>query len=188
MHKLTSGMNKEETHCLVSQSNEATPRLPLLRFISMIDRLGNYCLHLRNRHFFLIDAFAFAFIPLFALSLRLDSALGFILTFERYQADLMLITLLFMVIKLTVFLSGGFYKQYWRYASIDELSHVAVLTGSAVILQTLSFAVLKSLSIVSLPRSLPFLDGLLSLLIIGGIRFSVRALERKKQRGGYLGT
>ena len=149
----------------------------------MIDRLGNYCLHLRNRHFFLIDAFAFAFIPLFALSLRLDSALGFILTFDRYQADLMLITLLFMVIKLTVFLSGGFYKQYWRYASIDELSHVAVLTGSAVILQTLSFAVLKSLSIVSLPRSLPFLDGLLSLLIIGGIRFSVRALERKKQRG-----
>lgn len=148
----------------------------------MIDRLGNYCLHLRNRHFLLVDIIAFAFIPLFALSLRLDSALGFILTFERYQADLLLVTLLFMVIKLTVFLSGGFYKHYWRYASIDELSNVAVLTGSSVILQTLAFAVLKSLSILSLPRSLPFLDGLLTLLIIGGIRFSVRAIERKKRQ------
>ncbi len=148
----------------------------------MIDRLGNYCLHLRNRHFLLVDVVAFAFIPLFALSLRLDSALGFILTFERYQADLFLVTLLFMVIKLTVFLSGGFYKHYWRYASIDELSNVAVLTGSSVILQTLAFAVLKSLSILSLPRSLPFLDGLLTLLIIGGIRFSVRAIERRKRQ------
>lgn len=148
----------------------------------MIDRLGNYCLHLRNRHFFLVDVFAFAFIPLFALSLRLDSALSFILTFERYQADLLLVTLLFMVIKLTVFLSGGFYKHYWRYASIDELSNVAVLTGASVILQTLAFAVLKSLSILSLPRSLPFLDGLLTLLIIGGMRFSIRAIERRKRR------
>lgn len=148
----------------------------------MIDRLGNYCLHLRNRHFLLVDVIAFSFIPLFALSLRLDSALGFILTFERYQADLLLVTLLFMVIKLTVFLSGGFYKHYWRYASIDELSNVAVLTGSSVILQTLAFAVLKSLSILSLPRSLPFLDGLLTLLIIGGIRFSVRAIERRKRQ------
>lgn len=148
----------------------------------MIDRLGHYCLHLRNRHFFLVDVFSFALIPLFALSLRLDTALGFVLTFERYQSDLILVTLLFMVIKLTVFLSGGFYKHYWRYASIDELSNVAVLTGSAVILQTLSFAVLKSLSLIALPRSLPFLDGLITLLLIGGSRFSVRALERKKQR------
>ncbi|WP_299484614.1 nucleoside-diphosphate sugar epimerase/dehydratase [Acaryochloris sp. IP29b_bin.137] len=151
----------------------------------MIDRLGNYCLHLRNRHFFLIDVFAFAFIPLFALSLRLDSALGFVLTFERYQSDLMLATVLFMMIKLTVFLSGGLYKHYWRYASIDELSNIAVLTGSAVILQILSFAVLKSLSVLSLPRSLPFLDGLLTLLVIGSIRFSIRALERKKRQSEF---
>ena len=130
----------------------------------------------------LIDVFILAFIPLFALSLRLDNALGFVLAFERYQADLILVTLLFMVIKLTVFLSGGFYKHYWRYASIDELINIAVLTGSSVILQTLAFAVLKSLAILSLPRSLPFLDGLLTLLIIGGIRFSIRALERNKLR------
>jgi FlaA1/EpsC-like NDP-sugar epimerase len=165
---------------------ETAPRLALLRFISMIDRLGNYSFHLRNRHFFLIDTFLFALVPLFALSLRLDSAIGFILTFKRYQLDLLLVTLLFMVIKLTVFLSGGFYKHYWRYASIDELSNVAVLTSAAVILQTLAFAVLKSFSIISLPRSLPFLDGLVTLLLIGGIRFSVRALARNKQRSDTL--
>lgn len=165
---------------------EAAPRLALLRFISMIDRLGNYSFHLRNRHFFLIDTFLFALVPLFALSLRLDSAIGFILTFKRYQLDLLLVTVLFMVIKLTVFLSGGFYKHYWRYASIDELSNVAVLTSAAVILQTLAFAVLKSFSIISLPRSLPFLDGLVTLLLIGGIRFSVRALARSKQRSDTL--
>ncbi|NJM64457.1 MAG: polysaccharide biosynthesis protein [Acaryochloris sp. RU_4_1] len=152
----------------------------------MIDRLGNYSFHLRNRHFFLIDTFLFALVPLFALSLRLDSAIGFILTFKRYQLDLLLVTVLFMVIKLTVFLSGGFYKHYWRYASIDELSNVAVLTSAAVILQTLAFAVLKSFSIISLPRSLPFLDGLVTLLLIGGIRFSVRALARSKQRSDTL--
>ncbi|NJK41899.1 MAG: polysaccharide biosynthesis protein, partial [Acaryochloridaceae cyanobacterium SU_2_1] len=95
----------------------------------MINRISSTRFYFRNRHFLSIDLFLFAFTPLWALALRIDTDLGLVLNRPGYQADLLLIILLFSVIKLTVFLWGGLYRHYWRYASIDELSSVAILTG-----------------------------------------------------------
>lgn len=147
----------------------------------MIDTLSKKLLKLKNRHFFVIDAISFLITPLLALELRLDS-LGAI---SSYTRALVIVTLLFLVVKLSVFFTLGFYKRYWRYASIDELTQIVTLTAIAITLQTVVFSCLhyhNSFLIGSLPRSLPLLDGLLSLLFVGGLRFSIRDLAIASQQ------
>ena len=147
----------------------------------MIFTLSKKLIELRNRHFFFIDAIIFSFTPLLALILRLDGSVDF----APFKTGLSAIIVLFLTIKLSVFVALGFYKRYWRYASMDELTQIAKATTIAAILQTLIFLTLyflNSFGIEKLPRSLPLLDGLLSLLLIGGLRFSIRELERINQK------
>jgi FlaA1/EpsC-like NDP-sugar epimerase len=138
---------------------------------------------LRNRHFLVLDIIIFAVTPLLALSLRLDTSLGFILSLQKYQESLFIATALFTGIKLIIALSFGLYKHYWRYAGVDELVKIATLMGVAVVFQALLFNVLQSISILDLPRSLPIIDGLLTLLLVGASRFGVRVIARSQQRG-----
>jgi FlaA1/EpsC-like NDP-sugar epimerase len=143
--------------------------------------LSGKLLKLRNRHLFCLDIVIFSLTPLLALILRLDGNLGI----QDYLSDLSIITALFILIKISVFWSLGFYRRYWRYASIEELIYVIVLTASAVVVQAIVFDVLDStvpLAVDELPHSLPFIDGLLSCVFIGGLRFSFRVTERIKQR------
>ena len=147
----------------------------------MVLRLDTYLLKLRNRHFFLIDALSFVLIPFLALSLRLD---GFVDP-SFYYPSLLMAMILFMAVKLTVLLLFGFYRHYWQYAGVDELLLVSGVMTAAVIVQTFLFFILGipfNEGTQLLPRSLPIIDGLLSLLFVGGIRFSVRAMDRASQR------
>jgi FlaA1/EpsC-like NDP-sugar epimerase len=163
----------------------------LLFFIShwlaqkTLNLVSSKLLKLRNRHLFVFDVIIFSITPLLALILRLDGNLAL----QPYLSDLAIATTLFLVIKISIFLSFGFYRRYWRYASIEELLYVAVLTTAAVIIQAIFFDTLKYIlptSVDELPESLPFIDGLLSFIAIGGFRFSFRVLERLKQRRLHL--
>jgi FlaA1/EpsC-like NDP-sugar epimerase len=138
-------------------------------------------LKLRNRHFLIIDFSVFLITPLLALAIRLDE----LFTLAPYVYGLTQATILFLAVKLLVFYRCGFYKRYWRYASIDELQQMATLTVAAIALQTLlfnAFYYLTDFPINSLPRSLPLLDGILSFLFVGGVRFSVPAVAKLRQR------
>lgn len=138
-------------------------------------------LKLRNRHLFFVDVFIFSITPLIALLLRHDGRLDI----NFYAESLAIATGLFLAIKVAVFWSLGFYRRYWRYASIEELVYVGVLTTAAVIVQVILFNTLKfvlPVSVSGLPKSLPFIDGLLTCLMIGGLRFSFRVTERLQQR------
>jgi FlaA1/EpsC-like NDP-sugar epimerase len=96
-------------------------------------------LELRNRHFFIVDVIIFLLTPLLALILRLDGSVEL----DSYKLGLAVVTVLFLTVKLSVFITQGFYKRYWRYASRDELIQIAVLTASTVVLHSLfQFAVL----------------------------------------------
>lgn len=143
---------------------------------AMINTLSRGLLRLSNRHFILTDAIAFLIIPGLALGLRLDN----LFVFHLYEYNLVVVTILFLIVKLSVLWGFGFYKRYWRYASIDELTQIIISMIAAVILQSLLFYALHSKSdfVSNLPRSLPLLDGMLSLIFVGGLRFSVRAVER----------
>jgi FlaA1/EpsC-like NDP-sugar epimerase/EAL domain-containing protein (putative c-di-GMP-specific phosphodiesterase class I) len=145
----------------------------------MVNKLLKRLLRLNNGHFLIIDAIIFAIAPLLALVLRLDGQFDI----GTYKSSLLLATVIFLTTKISLFYSCGVYKRYWRYASIDELNQLSLLMLGAVILQTLVFYMLHQSGIVPvyIPRSLPLLDGILSLLMMGGTRFSLRATERIKQ-------
>lgn len=147
----------------------------------MINTLSKRLLQLSNRHFMLIDAIVFLITPVLALALRLEDFVDI----AQYKVDLIVVTILFLAVKLSVLYGFGFYRSCWRYASIDELTQVTMLMAAAVVLQTLSFYLLDYWSdfpVKNLPRSLPLLDGMLSLMFVGGVRFSIRAVERVSQR------
>lgn len=149
----------------------------------MINSLLSKLLKLRNSHLFIVDMIIFSITPLLALLLRLDGDLDL----QAYILELAIATTLFLIVKLSVFSSFGFYRRYWRYASIEELIYIAMLMVGAVVIQIMLFDILTNILnqfpfIDTLPRSLPFIDGLLSCIFIGALRFSVRAVERVSQR------
>lgn len=149
-------------------------------FPKLINSSLSKLLKLRNTHLFIFDIIVFLITPLLALLLRLDGYIE-----KTHISELGIATILFLAVKLTVFWSFGFYRRYWRYASVEELTYIAMLMVGAVIVQTLSFDILRGTEpfvINNLPRSLPFIDGLLSCIFIGALRFSFRVVERFSQR------
>lgn len=144
-------------------------------------------LNLNNRHFFVLDGIIFCLTPLMAIILRLDN----LTALKEYRNGLILATVVFTLVKLTVFTIGGFYKRYWKYASVDELIEIAGLTVTAAIAETVVLSIIQytfgaELELYIVPRSLPLLDGILTFVSIGAIRFSVRAAERKdRQRKNF---
>lgn len=136
---------------------------------------------LRNRHFFVLDAFAFLCIPIIAVAIRMDGNVDL----SRFGFGLLSIMLTFTVIKLSLFYFSGMYQRYWRYASVDEVAYIGIITGIAIIFQTIAFIALyhiEFLPFADIPRSVPLIDGMLSFLYVGGIRFSVRLTERARER------
>jgi FlaA1/EpsC-like NDP-sugar epimerase len=143
--------------------------------------LKNVLFRLRNRHFLALDALLFLCVPALALALRLDR----LLPPPHYYASLVVVTLLFAAVKLLTFYLAGLYSRYWRYASIDELVQLTGAASLAFCLQIVLFVgVLQPTGAVAadFPRSLPLLDGLLTLLLTGSVRYSVRVAERLRQR------
>ncbi len=144
-------------------------------------------LNLRNKHLLVCDICLLAITPLLALMIRLDGDFSL----NAYIKELGTTTILFLAVKLTLFWSLGFYRRYWRYASIEELTYIAMLVSAAVVIQSLLFDILQYIPYLSrekLPQSLPFIDGLLSFIFIGGLRFSVRAVERSSQESAFFHT
>ena len=140
-------------------------------------------LNLNNRHFFLLDGLFFCLTPFLAMILRLDD----LATLQEYYSGLAIATIAFSVVKLVTFTIGGFYKRYWKYASIDELIEIAALTTTAVVIEIVLLSVVhytigSDSEHYLVPRSLPLLDGILTFILIGGVRFSIRAAERKSQK------
>ncbi|ELS03316.1 putative nucleoside-diphosphate sugar epimerase [Xenococcus sp. PCC 7305] len=136
-------------------------------------------LSLDNRKFLFLDTIIFLLAPLISAIIRLDnlSSLG------QYASGLIIATVIFLVIKLGIFITCNLYKHYWRYASIDEIIKIAALIVAAIILEILVFGLIELIfSVRLIPSSLPLLDGILSFILVGGTRFSIRALERNQQK------
>ncbi len=144
-------------------------------------------LRLRNRHIFLLDVIALCVTPALALMLRVDG----IYALQTYAADLLYYIPLALIVRLLVFRQYGLYNRYWRYASIQEMVRIlwAVAISSTIVIALFFLARLPALRICEtwpnacgLPRSIPFIESLLVLLAIGGIRFSFRSMELWRYR------
>jgi FlaA1/EpsC-like NDP-sugar epimerase len=136
-------------------------------------------LKLRNRHFFLIDLTLLPTAAVLSFALRLDAE-----GMQNWTRAILVWILLSVPIKLLIFYWFGLYRQFWRYASVDELVLVALATAvGEIITAALLFAIVLPLSGSStFPRSIPFIDGLLTLLVVGGPRFAMRLAEQRRER------
>ncbi|HFC11978.1 MAG TPA: NAD-dependent epimerase/dehydratase family protein, partial [Anaerolineae bacterium] len=135
----------------------------------------------RNRYFFLLDVFSLAIIPWFALSFRLDQ---FPIA-SRYWVLLLGYTIVGMTIRLTIFYAFGLYRHYWRYAGIDELAQIiSTVTLTTIIIAPIYWVarwfMLEPNSLIALPRSLPLMDGALTLIAIGGSRYAMRLVSHRR--------
>jgi FlaA1/EpsC-like NDP-sugar epimerase len=142
-------------------------------------------LKLRNRHFFVFDIIVFFITPLLALSLCLDGNF----TLEPYILGLASATLLFLTVKLCILWGFSFYKRYWQYASVEDLTYIIKMMAGAVGIQTVLFTLIQntpSSVLQKLPHLLPILDGLFSCIFIGTLRFSVRILEKVSNQSTVL--
>ncbi|HIK32957.1 MAG TPA: polysaccharide biosynthesis protein [Oscillatoriales cyanobacterium M59_W2019_021] len=146
--------------------------------VASLSGLNDQLLKLNNRHFAIADAIVFAIAPLLALGLCFDGAIDL----AMYEIGLLAVTVVFLTIKFFILNQWGFYQRYWRYASVGELAQIAELAATVIVVQSLCFGLFYrfgTFSIDLLPRSLPLLDGLVSFLVVGGLRFSIRAVEQK---------
>lgn len=135
---------------------------------------------LRNRHFFLLDLFLLSLTPSIALSLRIQLPWD-----ESTLQPLLIYTAISLVIKLGFFILMGIYRQFWRYASVDSLMTIVWAVGASSVISIGMVYVMYGTGLLSaptLPRSVPVIDGMLTLIVIGGTRLSLRVLEY--QSGG----
>jgi FlaA1/EpsC-like NDP-sugar epimerase len=136
-------------------------------------------LALRNRHFFLLDVILLPAAAMMAFVLRLDAK-----GLEVYASGILLFVAVAVPVKLVTFHLMGLYRHFWRYASVDELLRITLATGvSELVTIGLVFGIaLPLFGIQGFPRSIPFIDGLLTLLVVGGPRFAVRMAEQRRER------
>lgn len=140
---------------------------------SMYGTIYKYVLYLRNRHFLILDTVIICLSPALALLLRFEKLSGV----TQHAAGLAIYTLVSLSIRLVCFYRMGFYRRYWRYASVDEIAILSQTMLATFVLCVLVFFGLSEFTGVfspPLPRSLPFVDSALVAMIIGGVRFAIR--------------
>ena len=132
--------------------------------------------HVRNR-FVLIGDFALIIVSVLgSFALRLDvSQLPF------YFPAVLMMSATALVIKVPVYYFFGLYRRLWVYASTSELRLITVAVTSASVLTSGVMLVLISSGILQpgMPRSALGIDWLLSLVLIGGSRFTLRILAEQ---------
>jgi FlaA1/EpsC-like NDP-sugar epimerase len=148
--------------------------------IRRVDTL-NIVLGIRNRHLFVLDGFMLLIAPALALTLRLDQ----LDWWADYRQALVSYTLLTLLVKMTIFYCLGLYRRFWCYASVSDLRVILSAVGlSTAVLTIASVATQATLAPygLALPRSLPVLDGMLTLSAIAGSRFAIRGLYHWRRR------
>ncbi|MBN1316036.1 MAG: polysaccharide biosynthesis protein, partial [Anaerolineales bacterium] len=139
--------------------------------------------YLRNRHFFLLDLILLPAVSILAFALRLDPE-----QYLKHGAHIAVLIIIAVPVKLIIARIFGLYKRYWHFASTEELILIAIITGTSLLVTTgLLFGLALPLSgIRGFPRSIPIIDGMLTLLALGGPRFAVRMAWQSAQRDRYM--
>ena len=137
----------------------------------------------RNRYFYILDLFLLALTPVVSLALRVEFPWD-----DLYNLGLLYYVLFSVPVKMIVFYIFGYYKRIWRYASVDAI--ISILWGAGIatviIMGTVSLVLGSGLlTEVYLPRSIPIIDGMISLILIGGTRMSLRMVQYQSGGGHY---
>ncbi len=136
----------------------------------------------KNRVFLAADVIGWVIIPFLALGLRLDE----VQSAAEYLPHIAVFLAIAIPAKLTALWMNGLYRRYWRYASVDELGLIVfAVVAAGVVTALVYFAVAVPILPFehSLPKSVPVIDALLSLIYVGGTRYTIRVAEHLRYRG-----
>lgn len=130
--------------------------------------------NIRNRYVLFADLLLIVISVLGSYVLRLE--LGAAFSFYLPSAYWMIGTAL--IIKPLVYYYFRLYRRMWIYASVQELKLImaAVSTGS-VVLSAVMVSFFNLGMFTGFPRSVLIIDWLMSLLLVGGLRFTIRLLS-----------
>jgi FlaA1/EpsC-like NDP-sugar epimerase len=86
-----------------------------------------------------------------------------------------------LIIKPLVYYQFGLYRRLWAYASIHELKLIAIAVTTASIIVTIIVSLVSTLMVTKdFSRLVMVIDWLLSLLAVGGLRFSYRIISESQ--------
>jgi len=140
--------------------------------------------NIRNRYVLLFDLIFMAFSVLGAYALRLE--MGALFYFYLKSAYWMIAVSL--VIKTIVYYAFGMYRRMWVYASVKELRLIisAVTTASVLVSGVMIF--ISTLKVFNgFPRSVLIIDWLLSMVLVGGVRFMLRFMAESMTASSSTG-
>ncbi len=130
-------------------------------------------IYVGNRILALMDVGSLALSYTLSFAIRFDN----ILFFEQFALYWQVFFPL-LIIRLVVFEAMGLYRRLWRYASVRELLSVVWAVGLSSILCGIFILVLwlwpSDTFVTGFPRSVVVIDAMLSLLLVGGVRFASR--------------
>jgi FlaA1/EpsC-like NDP-sugar epimerase len=127
--------------------------------------------NVRNRYVLIGDLVMIVVSILGSYVLRLE--LGAVYLF--YLPSALWMIAISLIIKPLVYYKFGLYRRMWLYASIKELKLIATAVTSASVLVSLALVSLFTMgAFTGFPRSVMIIDWLLSILMVGGLRFAIR--------------
>ncbi len=133
---------------------------------------------LRSRLLFLADLLLIVIAALGSFALRTD--LGPLFIYYLPQAYWLIGVAL--IVKPLVFYGFGLYRRLWVYASVHELKLIVGAVFIASVIVSLIIVILRAVQLIPyFPRSTLPIDFLLTLILVGGLRFSLRVLSDTQQ-------
>ena len=121
-----------------------------------------------------IDVFVWTALTPLAFALRLDGDLG------GYAEGVITLTVAGFVLKAAVVALFGLPRRAWRWASVTDLLTVSAAVASVTMILTIAVATLQS--VLTVPRSVPFIEGMLAILALAGVRLGMRVWHESQGR------
>ena len=138
---------------------------------------------MRNRYILLAD------LPLIAVAAFGAFVLRFDWLFVRYRPEFVSFLIAALLIKPVVFYLFGMYTRYWRYATATDLLAVSLAVSAGSVAMALYVAVERAAGYVGeFSRSVLFIDWLLSMAVVGGVRMSVRVIGEANSKSRRIGA
>jgi FlaA1/EpsC-like NDP-sugar epimerase len=142
--------------------------------------------HIRNRYILAIDLLLIFMAVVLSYLLRLE----FLQVIYDYLFNVGVMLLIALPLKPLIYRWFGLYQRFWAYASAREMVTItlAVTTASAVVGGIMYL--LNGLQVFTyFARSVPIIDWMLSLILVGGVRFMPRffaegVFSRRMASGG----
>ena len=130
--------------------------------------------NLRNKYLLIGDLFFIAVSILGSYALRLELGAQFF----QYLPSAYWMLGISLILKPIIYFIFGLYRRMWMYASIQELKLIiTAVTAASAVVSVLMISFLSLGVFVGLPRTVLALDWILSILLVGGLRFSLRVIS-----------